>query len=390
VTETIKTTDSNSVVRTITTTITSETVVGAPTTTLLGGVVAKESAIPVTNTAIPKTLPTSSATSNNGLTKPELGGIIGGASVFLIVIILVAFVIIRKLNKTIKVTELANSRGTSSQRRSSRQTQSMQQDLDNMSVDPLMMTPSEVSSSVRRSSRQSALHTTTHELASPASPPVFYHPFQTNSPHAQYQQGYNPVASSDYQYSDSNGGYGRNQSFEGSDLNGQNPNGGYFDYAPQSNRRYSQVSSIPTRRPSQHNRNWSDASDFSAVSQGSDPAELSGDERRSSLQRNMNRLRRSFSRKKSEPQPTLQGGPARVDWIGTSNAGGGLGHIAEAGESRVTIDDSGGATNAGLREIPLQPEPVQYEKGIGNPEYDQKVMGRSIDLLGGRKSGEAS
>jgi hypothetical protein len=106
----------------------------------------------------------------------------------------------------------------------------------------------------------------------------------------------------------------------------------------------------------------------------------------------LNKLRRSFSRRKSDP-PVLSGGPVRTDWKGTGNTVGGLGHIAEAGESRIAVDNSDGIriTNSELREISLLDQPVQYKKEDGNPEYDQKVIGRRVDLLGGeRKVGSAS
>lgn len=121
---------------------------------------------------------------------------------------------------------------------------------------------------------------------------------------------------------------------------------------------------------------------MSAVSQSSDAAELDGDERRSSIQRSLNKLRRSFSRKKSDP-PVLSGGPARADWQGLNNLGGGLGHIAEAGESRIAVDNSQVViTNAELREISLLDQPVRYEGREGNPDYDQKFMGRRVDVIG--------
>jgi hypothetical protein len=95
-------------------------------------------------------------------------------------------------------------------------------------------------------------------------------------------------------------------------------------------------------------------------------------DRRSGVQRVMQgmglgrMLSRRLSRRQSEPirrsqqSPVLTGGPQRADWSPPAVMGGGaLGHIPEAGESRVGLDmqqvDLGttGLSNAQLREISL-------------------------------------
>ncbi len=96
---------------------------------------------------------------------------------------------------------------------------------------------------------------------------------------------------------------------------------------------------------------------------------------------------RKFSRKKNEPV-VLQGGPARApDWM--SNLGGALGHIAEAGESRIAVD-SNGISGAAQTQTPFLVEGNAGQFVPGGLEYDQKFAGRGIDLLGGRMAGNAS
>lgn len=251
---------------------------------------------------------------------------------------------------------------------------------DTMSVDPLMMTPSEASRSVRYPSHPSATHSPAHEVdASSASPPVFGSPFSPQSPpFSHYPRGYNPVPTSE---SNSSSGYGRNPSLESTPPLGHNPNAGYFDIPPKQDLRDQNLrfghspTSPPPRRPSHHERNWSNASNQSEVSQGSSSvAELDAGTdggRRSSLQRalqgfGMGRL--SVRRKSSQTNPspiTLTGGPTsrHPEWGPGPNPGAvGLGHIPEAGESLVRVHEAG---DTEMREIPLM-EQQRYQSMADN------------------------
>ncbi len=241
-----------------------------------------------------------------------------------------------------------------------------------MSVDPLMMTGSEASRSLRRPSDNSHQQTFEVEANSPRSPPNFVSPFSPRSPpHTHYQRGYNPVSSSESQYSNSSGGY-RNPSQESTPPMQHNPNAGYFDLPLHSDRRISQASSQVSpqaRRPSHHGRNWSDASDQSQVSQiSSNPVELDAGkdgDRRSSLQRALQGLGmgRMLSRRRSEPVP-LAGGP-KPEWTPSPREA--LGHIPEAGESHIQLEST--INNVQFGEISLlAPEEGYARKGERNHE----------------------
>lgn len=374
-TETLTTTDANSNAQTITRIIATASTPVVPTAvvTLQSGVIPKASSAP---SAIPKTK-ASGTSSGGGLTTPQLGGIIGGAVAILLVVLIVAFIIVKRLNKAIEVA--ATSKASSSGQRS-RRSHPRPLNLDAMSVDPLMMTPSEVSETSRVPSvpsHASVVPSSAHEADSS---PIWRSPFSPRSPpHTKYPRGYNAVASSDSVYSASNSG-NRNPSLESSPPLHYNPNAGYFDIPPQGYYAHrsptSHISPSSQRGPSQHGRNWSNASDQSAVSQSSSQmAELEAGadgDRRSGVQRVMQgmglgrMLSRRLSRRQSEPirrsqqSPVLTGGPQRADWSPPAVMGGGaLGHIPEAGESRVGLDmqqvDLGttGLSNAQLREISL-------------------------------------
>jgi len=114
------------------------------------------------------------------------------------------------------------------------------------------------------------------------------------------------------------------------------------------------------RRPSAHKRQWSESSDQSVVSlissTGIQELESGDEDRRSNLARGIGMVGRLLSRKHSSnpvknthirntSEPVLTGGPTRGEYVmspvglGVSGTGvyGGLGHIAEAGESRADI-----------------------------------------------------
>ncbi|KAF8851691.1 hypothetical protein BDZ45DRAFT_730728 [Acephala macrosclerotiorum] len=357
-TNTITTTDASSNTVTLTSTVTSTTISGAPNPTDTLSVNSVVVQIPASATPVAKTQATSTSTpGGGGLSTAALGGIIGGAIFFLSAILIAAIFIIRSLNRATK--EMANSRASYTAPRSGRGSQpgpSMNPDIDALSVDPLMITGSSVAGSMRRTSGQSP-HTNLPEMEGSNSPPVFLSPFSPRSPpHTHYPKGYNPVASSESQYSQSSGGY-RNHSLDSSPPLGQNPNGVDYFNLPRNNNngnRVSLVSSQGGRRPS-HGRNYSNSSEVSqsssraaeldAGNDGGGKNSLQADnegERRSSLQRFMTRIIR---RRQSDP-PVLTGGPVRgADWTSPPREGGGgvgglggLGHIAEAGESKVHID----------------------------------------------------
>lgn len=360
--ETITTTSSG-VVQTLTSTLTTAVTPQAPTglpTTGQSGVIAKVTSSP--ETPIPKTKASNLA--NGGLSSAQLGGIIGGAVLILIAIIVAAFFIIKRLNN---VKGIVESRRSSSGPRSRESKPAFTPDLDAMSVDPLMIASSDVSRSIRHGSHPShppsAIHSSHHEVEA-SSPPQFNSSWSPRSPPYNYNSGYTPVATSD---SVSSAGH-RNSSLESTPGMQPTPSG-YFDFSPSHDLRDQNLrfGRTPGRRPSKHERQWSEASeqsDISLMSQTtSQMAEL--DANPSTFQRalqgfGLSRLlsrRKSStpiivsSRKTSEPV-VLTGGPiGRVEWVMTPN---GLGHIPEAGESRLNIQEvSPGLSNAEMRELTL-------------------------------------
>ena len=140
--------------------------------------------------------------------------------------------------------------------------------------------------------------------------------------------------------------------------------------------------------PSQHGRNWSNASDQSAVSQNSQNstqtpiAELDAGrdgDRRSSLQRALEGfgMGRIISRRRSDPV-VLTGGPTRQQERPVNQ---GLGHIPEAGESRLHLD--AGVGRPQMTEISLIDQPSSFTAQAG-PGYDQKTNDYRNDIVPGR------
>ena len=353
-TATFTTTDVENLPHTVTSTITTASTPSVPTlvasNTAPNGVVAK---VTPTATAIAKTSPIRTSTAN-GLTKSQLGGIIGGAVALLAALILATFLIIRRLNKVVKATTASQSRiHNSFSGRYSRKQGPSASEVDTMSIDPLMIIPSEASRSVRHPFRSSLVHDSAHEVdGSSSSPHGFGGSWSPQSlPFNHYPRGYNPVPTSD---SRSSSGHRRGLSAESTPPTRYDPHSGYFDSTPDlrdQNLRFGHYSP-PPRRPSQHQRNLSDESNQSEVSAGSSSiAELEAGTdggRRLSLQRAWQgfALGRLSTRRKisqSNPSPTtLGGGPSRKypEWPPGSSFGlVGLGHIPEAGESRVVIPE---------------------------------------------------
>ncbi|CAG8953284.1 hypothetical protein HYFRA_00003491 [Hymenoscyphus fraxineus] len=387
--ETITTTDasSNPVTR-INTKITATTPV-TPTATVPSNenlVTKLPSSAPVA-----KTEATSASKSDStGLTTPTIGGIIGGAIGFLVIILIIATFIIRRLNKVVKVTEATNSRTSSSGPRSGRSRprapSNQMIEVDQLSVDPLMMTPSESSGIVRRPSNQSSsIYSAAHEVEANSPRPLFntYSPFSPQPPsHTHYPGGYNPVSTSDSPNSQNYYRHDREPSLEPSPPTSVNPNGGYFDLPIQSNR--GSQGSIFTRRPSTHGRNWSNSSDQSNVSQMSDPVELEAsldDGRRSSLSRalyglGMGGMSRIVSRKLSggsgsSSSATVQRAQSkRTPAWQTPASPTALGHIAEASESQYHVDD---IQSAPMRQQGLSGSQLR-EAGMSNSQLREMTL----------------
>jgi hypothetical protein len=130
------------------------------------------------------------------------------------------------------------------------------------------------------------------------------------------------------------------------------------------------VSTVAARRPSQHGRNWSNASDQSAVSQNSQNstptpiAELdAGRDGDRFFQRAMFGMGRIMSRRRNEPV-VLTGGPMRQQERPVNP---GLGHILEAGESHLHLD--AGVGRPQMTEISLLDQPSSFTAQAG-PSYD--------------------
>ncbi|KAI9646563.1 hypothetical protein NHQ30_004558 [Ciborinia camelliae] len=283
-TETFTTTDSNSQTQTVTSTLVTASTPASPS---VAANTSKASAMPkltptATATAIPKIEATSGSTpTSSGLTKPQIGGIIGGAAFILIAILIAAFFILRRLKEVSKKYE-AKTRSGSSAPRSHRQHPPYPSPsaISSLSIDPLQMGNAEMSHTIRNNSYPTTEPFSPHRHDGPevVSPPTFnpYSPFSPNAyPNTRSQtqaRGYYPVATSESVYSQTSSGR-RNPSVESTPPH-QQPQS-YFDIPPhqqselpdfrnQNLRHGHDVS--PIRRPSQHGRNWSDASDVSASS----------------------------------------------------------------------------------------------------------------------------
>jgi hypothetical protein len=237
-------------------------------------------------TSVASAIAKTAATSTGGLTKPQLDGIIAGAVILLVVILALAFIIVFRLNKVKKAVE-SNSKsyrsyhsGTLSGRSKKKPPKAPTTlDMETLSVDPFMMTPSEADKSVRHPSQPNPIHSIAHEVD--ASPALTSHPFIPNAPlsppHHSYARGYAPVATSEppsppYQNrpGDSPTRHGRTPSDAAPvpDLRDQNLRFGHLD----------PLSPPPaSKRQSLHERQWSGGSNTSKFSQGSSTmSELDG------------------------------------------------------------------------------------------------------------------
>jgi len=297
-----------------------------------------------TPTAIPKTAPSSPSTS--GLTTPQLDGIIAGAVIILVILLIVAFIIIRRLNKVNKAVK-AKSRTSSSSPHSWNSHRRLREtpDMETMSIDPLIMTPSEFSRSVYQPSQPSAIHSTAYEVEDCPRPPFDSPHLPRSPPHGYHPGGYVPIASSDSLGS----GY-NNKSLNPTPGNPQNLNDS-FDIPPHRDLRdqnlwfgHSAPRSFPEidRRPSQHERQWSGSSNQSQDSSGMSELDAGGygrdGVRRLSLQRALHvfGMGRALSMRRKPEIPRTSDPPRQPIPLAGWNKD--LGHIAEVAESRPELD----------------------------------------------------
>ncbi|KAH8600515.1 hypothetical protein B0O99DRAFT_724338 [Bisporella sp. PMI_857] len=159
------------------------------------GVLPKETA-PV-ESAIAKTKP--SRASSSGLSKAQIGGIIAAAVVLLVILLIISFFIMKRLNNVKRIVE-EHSRKSSSTPRSRQTRQQISTpttDIYAMSIDPLIMSSSEVARSAQNPSHPSAVHSSHYEVEA-SSPPAFQSPFLLDLLHPTANgNGYAPVAMSD-------------------------------------------------------------------------------------------------------------------------------------------------------------------------------------------------
>ncbi|TAQ83139.1 hypothetical protein B7494_g8537 [Chlorociboria aeruginascens] len=263
-TSTLTTTDSNSAQHTITTTMLTGLTPASPTVgaTAGAGII---SVVPKLYTtaasAIAKISATSTSTPSSGLSKSQIGGIIGGACILLFVILFATFLIMRRLNKAIALSK-SQSSSSRSRRRPTRPLQNPE--VDALSIDPFNMERELINSNVYMEPRTSrpvplaALYNTTQDGIEAISPPAF----SPNSPPFHTSRGYNAVpisesscCSGSQSCSSCSGSHALSDtSSPPMNSRGNNP-GGYFDqYSP------------PPRSHSHHGRDWSDGSSRSEAS----------------------------------------------------------------------------------------------------------------------------
>jgi len=304
VTITYTTTISNSITQTITTVIqTAYTESSAQALVTLAAASSTVTKFTPSATAVAKA--EASSDPSDGLTQAELGGIIGAAVVVVLVVCVATFLIIRRLNAVARIAKAAASRKSglsgSNTKSSSRPHPngptpsggySGIENIDALSIDPLeMLSDSDTNAahSTRGLSRPSAVYNNRSDLEPGGSPPI---PAPYGSPQP-YNGGYQQVPLSEPLYSDSSGHH-RSQSAESPDRSRSPRSGnanGYFDINPalrDQNLRHGHAPSRPSIQS--HGRQWSDASDVSQQSGGSDIIELDAGpdgDRRSSLQRAM-------------------------------------------------------------------------------------------------------
>jgi hypothetical protein len=203
-----------------------------------------------------------------GLTKPQLYGIISGAVIFLVIILIVAFVIVFHLNKVKKAIE-ASSKSYRSYRSGTQTSRSRHKTSNTPSMavrfaDSRLMDPGNPKD-LQHPSQPSPIHVTAYEVD--ASPHVVNPTPNTPlspPPHHTYAGGYAPVATSEPQSppfrhrpSDSLTTYNQNL-------------GGPAPIPPEIRDQNLRFGRHPrAARPSQHGRQWSGGSNASELSQDS-------------------------------------------------------------------------------------------------------------------------
>ena len=304
VTVTYTTTISNSIAQTITSVyLTAYSVSVAQVVAISAAASSTVTKFTPSATAVAKAV---ASDSSSGLTQAELGGIIGAAGLVVLVVCVATFLIIRRLDAVARIAKAAASRksGSGSNTKTSSRPRphgptpsggySGIENIEAMSIDPLEMLSDSDTNAAHSSgglSRPSAVYGTRNDLEPGGSPPI---PAPYASPQA-YIGGYQQVPMSEPHYSNSSG-HNRSQSAEspGHSRSPRSGNGnGYFDIDPalrDQNLRHGHVPSRPGPGVLSHGRQWSDASDVSQQSGGSDIIELDAGpdgDRRSSLQRAM-------------------------------------------------------------------------------------------------------
>jgi hypothetical protein len=240
---------------------------------------------PTAQTTISKlaTIPTAIAKvdatspSSGGLTKPQLDGIIAGAVILLVIILVATFLILARLNRVKKALESSKypSYATYSQSGRSHKKSPKGRGLEITQVDPMMSAGSDVSKPkhVRHPSEPSPIHMA-HEMdaspslhSSPFSPtpisPQFHHTYNGG-----YNGGYAPVATSeppspplrDHSTFSVSPTIPSDGTMPLPDLRDQNLRFGHLPAVPPPG---------PVTRPTQHERQWSGDSNTSNFSQAS-------------------------------------------------------------------------------------------------------------------------
>jgi hypothetical protein len=411
VTITYTTTISNSITQTITTVIqtayTESSAQALATSAAASSTVTK---FTPSATAVAKV--EASSDSSDGLTQAELGGIIGAAVVVVLVVCVATFLIIRRLNAVARIAASRKSRLSGSNTKSSSQPRphgptpsggySGIENIDALSIDPLeMLSDSDTNAahSARGLPRPSAVYSNRSDLEPGGSPPI---PAPYGSPQP-YNGGYQQVPMSEPLYSDSSGHH-RSQSAEspGRSLSPRSGNAnGYFDIDPASRDQNLRHGHAPSRPSVQsHGRQWSDASDVSQQSGGSDIIELDAGpdgDRRSSLQRAMQGVgfsrisghrvsvdgrRRSSSSSSAIPRRDLGAAPGMSQ------------RLENVQEAELDGQERSGGPSVTVTEVPRAAPRTAYQSqfhemgisaiGPSGPELErleqQKVIGNLGDL----------
>ena len=268
------TTTSSGHVKTITSNIVSEITPSVPSVPTTGVTSTAETTVAKVTT-IPAAIAKVAATSPNGggLTKPQLDGIIAGAVILLVIIVVATYLILARLNRVKKAVDASSrqyrSYATWSQSGRSQKMSPKGRGVEVTQVDP-MMTASDVSKPkhARHPSEPTPIHMA-HEMD--ASPPLQSSPFSPSPISPQYHKytgGYAPVATSEPPSPPLRDQY----TFSGSPTIPSDITTPLPDLRDQ-NLRFGRLPAIPppgsVTRPAQHERQWSGDSNTSNFSQAS-------------------------------------------------------------------------------------------------------------------------